>query len=149
MDSEISLKKLIKVSIKKKSPPKVFLDLVKQWLEKGDRSDNEILESLIELHPSLISEQEQKSLQLHYAIQLACSSLDEHRRFMKLLPQSTLDSQRDYILYLRNNLKSLFLENMMREFINGTFVEYSKGICERMRLNLSATLKRLWTTSPS
>lgn len=144
MDSEISLKKLIKVSIKKKSPPKVFLDLVKQWLEKGDRSDNEILESLIELHPSLISEQEQKSLQLHYAIQLACSSLDEHRRFMKLLPQSTLDSQRDYILYLRNNLKSLFLENMMREFINGTFVEYSKGICERMRLNLSATLKRLW-----
>lgn len=146
MDAGIYLNKLVKLSIRKRTPPKAFLKLFKQLLEKENVLDNEILESLIELNSLPRLDQAPKSLQFSYAIQFACSGGSENARFMKLLSKTSVETQRKYILYFKNNFKRLLPENLMREFINEGFLEYSKELSQNFRQKeLNQLLRNVWT----
>lgn len=146
MDSEIYLGKLVKLSIRKRSSPKVFISLLKQLLQKDPVSDNEILETLIELGATPKLEQARSSLQLSYAVHFACSGTAENERFMRLLSRASLESQRKYILYFKNNYKKVLPESILREFVNDGLAKYTKELSEKLRTDdPSQILKNVWT----
>lgn len=146
MDSEIYLGKLVKLSIRKRNSPKIFLSLLTQLIQKEAVSDNELLESLIEVNGSSVLGQARQSLQLNYAIQYAFSGAGENARFMKLLSQASLETQRKYILYFKNNLQRLSSQSLLREFINDTFLAYTRDLSDKLRQNEpSQILRNVWT----
>lgn len=130
MSSAVSLHKLVKVLAAKKTPPKVFGTLLRQLLATAQVSDHEMIESLIEV-PKAIDRIQQKYL-MEYALEFACGSITDLQRFMVLLSQTVLDTQREYMIFIKNNYSQLFRLNTLTEFIQSGYIPYTSTIVAKL-----------------
>lgn len=135
---DITLLKLVKVSLAKNTPKKVFVLLLKQLHLRKPIGENELKESLLELPES------SSSAQLEYAVELACGSVQELQKFMRLLVQLELCSQRRYILFLKKNYGNLLKETMLKEFVNVLFVDYTVQYLGELSNLLAEPQRSLW-----
>lgn len=123
MSSTISLHKLVKVLASKKTSPKVFGSLLKQLLSTTEVSDNEMVESLIEIPKG--SDPVQQKYLVEYAVEFACGSISDLQRFMSLLVRASVESQRTYIVFLKNSYSRVFRLNALKEFIQSGYIPYT------------------------
>lgn len=145
MSSEVSLHKLVKVLVSKKTSPKVFAVLVKQLLQNGPVSDQELAESLMEIPHS--SDPVREKCRIEYTLEYACSSVAYLQRFMKLLSHLSFHSQRAYLVFLKNNYSQLFKLNTLKEFVRLGFIPYTSAIASALSENLSldSLQNSVWT----
>lgn len=123
MSSEVSLQKLVKALVAKKTSPRAFLGLLKQLLQNSPVSDHELAESLVELrnHKECVE----------YALEYAVSGTAELQRFMKVLSSVSFSSQKVYLVYLKNKHTQVFKGGLTKEFV-GALVSYSSSIASQM-----------------
>lgn len=128
--SSISLHKLVRVLAAKRMSPKVFGTLLKQLLANALISDHEMVESLIEIPKS--TDSVQQKLIMEYALEFACGSVTDLQRFMTLLSQTALNTQRTYMIFIKNNYSRLFRLNTLTEFIQSGYIPYTSSIVAKL-----------------
>lgn len=145
MTSEASLHKLVKVAVAKRTSPKVFAVLLKQLLNNGPVSDNEVVESLLEIPTA--SDPDQVRLRVEYALEFSSVNALDLQRVMGLLAKLTFHSQRAYLVYLKNNYSQVFKLATLKEFINCGLITYTSALASLLREKPSLTTleSSVWT----
>lgn len=126
MAQPVSLCKLVRTSVARKSPKGLFVALLKQLLQrKSDISDNELTDELFSLQGS---SPQARRLQLEYALEYASLGIPELMRFMKLLPHTPENSQKEYVFYLKNHFGSIFRETLLKTFVTEGLPSYTAKV---------------------
>lgn len=127
MTQKVTIAKLVKTSLIRNTPKKVFLSLLLQTIQTGTISDNELLEGLIEIdRRSMSSEASIEQIQL--SLEFAGSSEDNAKLFFSLLLRLLVESQVKYLTCLRNTYDSLFKASILQEFVAAILPEYTREV---------------------
>lgn len=141
MPSELTLEKLVASCLSRELSERQFVVHLERFLHKNLPSDNEIAESLLELHGKKLHDK--RVLQLRYVLAYASTSVESLHRFFDLLRKTSLESQKDYLGYLKRVFKDAFQVNL-REFINKSLHDYTSGFQGSLGLSLSKPEKAVF-----
>lgn len=148
MQSKVTIAKLVKTSLARNTPKKIFLSLLLQTLLTDSTTDNELLDGLIELDNKAYSGPDLSIAQVELALEFCASSCDNAKTFFRLLPRLAVETQLKYMTALKNSYESLFKESVLAEFVKVILPGYTSDL----ELLLSAVsgspsheLKSLWS----
>lgn len=128
MPSKVTIAKLVKTSLSRNTPKKIFLSLLLQTLLTDSTSDNELLDGLIELNNKASSGPDTSIGQVELALEFCSSSSENAKTFFRLLPRLTVDSQLKYLTAIKNRYESLFKETILIEFVKLTLPAYTSEV---------------------
>ena len=134
--------KLVRTSLARNTPKRIFLALLLSLLQNDPVSDNELVETLLELPRT-----HAHSVQLEYALEFAASTLENARTFFRLLPRLLPASQCRYLTSIKNTYDTLFKEHLLCEFVAVILPKLTADVEARVAAVLppSADVKSVWS----
>lgn len=148
MTTKVTIAKLVKTSLARNIPKKVFLSLLLQNLLADPASDNELLEGLVDLPPRDSVKEDTTLVQIELALEFAGSSIENARTFFRLLPRLSVVAQCRYLASIKNQHKTIFKDNVLAEIALVLLPQYTHDV-EKLILGatglLSHEVKSLWS----
>lgn len=148
MPSKVTIAKLVKTSLSRNTPKKIFLSLLLQTLLADSIADTELLDGLIELDNKAYLGPDTSNAQVELALEFCGSSSENAKTFFCLLPRLTIQTQLKYLTGIKNSYKFLFKEAILEEFVKLLLPSYTSEV-EKLftssAVGSSHHVKSLWS----